>query len=101
MNYTKLLFLTGVLLLCVAPVLGWTVDSTDHSVTVEFKADNTGHLNIDGYSLNFNWVWAGPCDNDNVNCGRFKASYLWYSVDLISDGKTVTSPQFPGARLVR
>ena len=94
MNYTKLLFLTGVLLLCCAPVMGWNVDATGHSGTVEFNADNTGHLNVDGYALNFNWRQIGERECE--------ATYLWYRVNfIVNEDGTITSPLFPGARLVR
>ena len=94
MDYTKLIFLMGTLFLCVAPVMGWTVDAPGHKGTVEFNADNTGHLNVDGYSLNFNWVQIGETN-------QFKSSYLWYSVNFELNDGVITSPQFPGARLVR
>jgi hypothetical protein len=94
MNYTKLLFLTGLLILCVSPVMGWNVDAPGHSGTIVFNGDNTGNLNVDGYALTFDWK--------EVSENTYVATYLWYSVkfNYNNDG-TVTSPQFPGARLVR
>jgi hypothetical protein len=94
MNYTKLLFLTGVLLLCCAPVMGWVVDAPGHDGTIIFNNDGKGSLNVDRYALTFDWK--------EVSENTYVATYLWYSVQFnYNNDGTITSSQFPGARLVR
>ena len=96
----KLLLLIG-LLLIVGSASAWAIDSKDYSGTVNFFSDGTAIAIVDGYpATEFAWrpMVVQPTNGNYL----YEATYLWYRVQFEYNpvAKTITSPQFPGARLV-
>ena len=88
----KLLFILG-LLLIVGSVSAWTIESENYSGTIEFYDNGVGTAFIDGYPVtSFSWNWVGGTD--------YEARWMWYRVDFTYQDGVITSPRFPGARLV-
>jgi hypothetical protein len=88
----KLLLLIG-LLLIVGSASAWTIQSKDYTGTINFEANGVGTAYVEGYPPTmFSWNW--------VSGDHYEARYLWYKVDFTYFNGIITSPQFPGARLV-
>ena len=91
--------LIGILLL-VASASAWTIDYQDYEGKIEFYDGGVGTAFVEGFPVtSFAWKWVGPCETGG-NCGRFEASYFWYKIPLVSNNGVITSPSFPGARLI-
>lgn len=95
----KILLLIGLLLIA-GSAQAWTIQSTGYTGTINFFADGTALATVDGYpATEFEWH---PMAIQPVGKYLYEATYLWYRVQFTYDpvAKTITSPQFPGARLV-
>lgn len=88
----KLLLILGILLL-VGCASAMTIQGSDYKGTITFEANGVGVANIDGYPQTmFSWEW--------ISGNNYEAHWLWYAIDFTYVDGVVTSPIFPGARLV-
>ena len=96
----KTLFLILAILLCCGIVSAWAIDSENYSGTIYFFGDGTAVASIDGYpQVTFEWH---PMAVQTPGKYLYEASYFGYRVqfEYSPTTKVITSPQFPGARLV-
>jgi hypothetical protein len=97
----KTLFLVlAILLCCCGIVSAWTIQSENYKGTINFFGDGTAVAVIDGYPMTeFNWKLM---EIQPVGKYLYEATYFGYRVQFTYDpvAQEITSPQFPGARLV-
>ena len=95
-----MLLLIGILLLA-SCASAWTIQSKDYTGSINFFADGTAVATVDGYPQT-EFAWAPMAVQPTNGNYLYEASYFGYRVQFEYNplAKTITSPQFPGARLV-
>jgi hypothetical protein len=98
----SLIILTAIvsMILLVNPVMaGWSIQSTDYSVAVDFYADNTGTIH-----LSYPVLWDLKFDYIKLQDHQYRAYAsllgVHYHVDFTHSNNTITSKAYPDTRLI-